>query len=90
MTLNGNTRDVLILFGALLMGLSGTAGYQWANPPRPDPFTGAQGAALQRDIDRVEKELHALAAVTRNIETNVTELLVMQENLNGRLERVEE
>lgn len=61
---NGNgvpklsTRDVIILLAAVLSGMGGTIGYQQINPPRPDPFTGAQArameSALRRDIERLE------------------------------------
>lgn len=39
-------------------GVAGTAGYNTMNPPRPDPFTGSEGRNLQRQIDRLDKDLH--------------------------------
>ena len=45
---------VLLAVVAFLGGGGGTVFTQIFNPPRPDPFTGVQGAALDRRLEVVE------------------------------------
>lgn len=48
-------RNYLVLaMVAFIGGGGGSAFTQVVNPPRPDPFTGVQGAALDRRLEVVE------------------------------------
>jgi len=57
------TKERLILYLIVaLAGGGGSAMQGLINPPRPDPFTGAQGRSLHRSVDSLRDKVVELQA----------------------------